>query len=151
MANNEDTIALTDGSPAAIAAGIPSPCLTRGNESWGDVHTAAGDDVFFYFQLCASPGQMVADLDNISTGGTFHLVPQQNIQGPIKVLLPPLQAGSYTIVWSFAVPPGVAWQSVAEVSVRGVGSGTDVVRFRLAKSSDGSRPVNHGFARIEVR
>lgn len=151
MAKNEDSNKQPDGSAAAIAALIPSPCTTRGPESWGDVHAATGDRVYFYFQLCASPGTLMVDLDNISSGSRTPLIPAQNITTPVKVLLPTLQKGSYNLVWTFIVPPGVAWQNVTEVSVQGAGSGVDVVLFRMAKRSDGARPVNHGFARIEVR
>jgi hypothetical protein len=96
-----------------------------------------GDRVDVLIRVCTSPMRVRVYLD-----GT--LMTEQTGTDEIAISVPTLQPGFHLLYWNAIVPPGVPWQTRAEVSVAGL------VRFRRRRADTDKNPTGTGWVDLDV-
>jgi hypothetical protein len=101
------------------------------------LRVALGQRVDFELLLCRALMKTRVYLDQ-------KLIAEQTGGDRLSLTLPKLAAGFHLLYWNAVAPPGVAWQTRAEVTIAGA------VRFRRRRKNDDKNPTGTGWVDLDV-
>jgi hypothetical protein len=95
------------------------------------------DRIDFALLLCRAPMRARIYLD-------AELIAEQTGADQITLTLPKLGPGFHLLYWNVVIPPGVEWQTRAEVTIAGT------VRFRRRRKNTDKNPTGTGWVDLDV-